>query len=490
MADNKNTKKNLDLEIVELVIQMHTNMDTQLELTADIVENKKLSGKNPFLCTNCKYSKDVLIQKPIGERFDIFFNRTKFYNFMLVSRLKKNQSIESRYDSNIVRENIIIMLNSLFQISFPIKEQVELMDDKSVDFENMIKNLFKSNEYTYLKLNKTSTVTQVIWLNTIGSNPIYYDIYQKNKKYNKKVMDYAETVDEDKIKQILKKNDEDNIKIHELQKYFKNNKIIYDVDKKEEVNKKKEEWILYFLVSNFKQKTKEYNEFIKNYIKKFINSEQNYNRYYGDNSQQNEKQFFESVPEIGFYQKYMSEIVELLPPKRVTVKKKIGQGEGKKEEDDIAEALKNVKQTNDFTKFNEIYANGKAKPCQLFRLENGAYEIHLGVAVVGGKVDKTNLKFLCNYNSHRLGNDFNFLIKNTGEDDDKVRLSTYIDLENVKDTTEYVGVINSSIKKTTKKKKGGNKKMRNKHTRNKQTRNKHTRNKHTRNKHTPWFQKT
>ena len=92
-------------------------------------------------------------------------------------------------------------------------------------------------------------------------------------------MDYAETVDEDKIKQILKKNDEDNIKIHELQKYFKNNKIIYDVDKKEEVNKKKEEWILYFLVSNFKQKTKEYNEFIKNYIKKFINSEQNYNRY-------------------------------------------------------------------------------------------------------------------------------------------------------------------------------------------------------------------
>lgn len=450
MVDDKNTKKNLDLEIVELVIQMHTNMDTQLELTADIVENKKLSGKNPFLCTNCKYSKDVLIQKPIGERFDIFFNRTKFYNFMLVSRLKKNQRIKSRYDSNIVRENIIIMLNSLFQISFPIKEQVELMDDKSVDFENMIKNLFKSNEYTYLKLNKTSTVTQVIWLNTIGSNPIYYDIYQKNKKYNKKVMDYAETVDEDKIKEILKTG-EDNQKIRELQKYFKTNKIIYDADKK------KEEWILYFLVSNFKQKTKEYNEFIKNYIKKFINSEQNYNRYYGDNSQQNEKQFFESVPEIGFYQKYMSEIVELLPPKRVTVKKKIGQKEEEEDKNDIANALKNVKQTNDFTDFNRIYAENKDAPCQLFRLENGAYEIHLGVAVVGGKVDKTNLKFLCNYNSHRLGNDFNFLIKNTGEDDDKVRLSSYIDLENVKDTTEYIGVINSSIKKTVKKKGGRNK---------------------------------
>ena len=219
---------------------------------------------------------------------------------------------------------------------------------------------------------------------------------------------------------------------------------------------------MYFLVSNFKQKTKEYNEFIKNYIKKFINSEQNYNRYYGDNSQQNEKQFFESVPEIGFYQKYMSEIVELLPPKRVTVKKKIGQKEEEEDKNDIANALKNVKQTNDFTDFNRIYAENKDAPCQLFRLENGAYEIHLGVAVVGGKVDKTNLKFLCNYNSHRLGNDFNFLIKNTGEDDDKVRLSSYIDLENVKDTTEYIGVINSSIKKTVKKKGGRNKRTRNK----------------------------
>ena len=441
-------KKNPDLEIVELVIQMHTNMDTELAFTADIIENAKVSGKNPFLCTNCKYSKDALMQKPIGERFDIFFNRTKFYKYMLVSKLKKNQNIKSRYDSTIVRENINIMLNSLFQISFPIKDQVELMDDRSVDFEKMIKNLFKSNEYTYLKLYKTSTVTQVIWLNTIGSNPIYFDIYQKNKKYNKKVMDYAETVDEVEIQDILK-IEEDDVKISELQTYFNKHKI--------DDKKKKEEWILYFLVSNFKQNTKEYNEFIKNYIKKFIN-ENSYSRY-GDNSQQNEKQFFASVSEIGFYQKYMSEIVELLPPKRVTVKKKTGV-----EKDDISNALKNVKQTNDFTDFNRIYAKNKSDPCQLFRLENGAYEIHLGVAVVGGKVDKTNLKFLCNYNSHRLGNDFNFLIKNTGEDDDKVRLSSYIDLENVKDTTEYVGVINSSVKKNTKKKTGGNKRTRTKRT--------------------------
>jgi len=422
-------------------------MDTQIEFTAGLVENKNVSGKYPFLCTNCKCSKDVLVQKPLNERFDIFFNRTKFYNFMLVSKLKKNQQLETRYDSHIVRENIIIMLNALFQISFPIKDQVALKDDETVDLENMIKNLFKLNEFTYLKLNKPSTVTQVIWLNTIGSNPVYYEIYQKNKKYNEKVMDYVDQIDAKGIKDIMNNDDDDN-KVNKLQKFFTDNLK----DPKFLENRTKEEWILYFLVSNFKKNTKEYNDFIKNYIKKFINSDQQiYNPYsYGNNSQQNEKQFYESIPGIGFYQDYMSEIDELLPPKRVTVKKT-------GEEDNIADALKNVKQTNDYSEFNRIYSENKKKPCQLIRLENGAYEIHLGVAVVGGKVNQTNLQFLCNYNSHRLGNDLNFLIKNTGEDSDKVRLSSYVDLENVKDPTEYIGVINSSIKKTTKKK-GGNRK--------------------------------
>ena len=39
----------------------------------------------------------------------------------------------------------------------------------------------------------------------------------------------------------------------------------------------------------------------------------------------------------------------------------------------------------------------------------------MGVAVVGGKVTKTNSKFFCNYNSHRLGNDLNYLIRDVEE---------------------------------------------------------------------------
>lgn len=120
--------KGQDLEIMELRIQMHTNMDTQVELTADIIDNKKVSGKYPFLCTNYNYSDSILTQKTQNEIFDIFFNRTNFYNFILASKIKKSQNPEKKYDSDIVKSNIVKMLNAIFKISFPINDNVILMD--------------------------------------------------------------------------------------------------------------------------------------------------------------------------------------------------------------------------------------------------------------------------------------------------------------------------------------------------------------------------
>jgi hypothetical protein len=413
-----------DLEIVELRIQMHTNMDTQVELTANQIDNKKVSGKYPFLCTNFKYSDAILKQKTQNEIFDIFFNRQKFYNFILASKLKKNQKTTQRYDKKIVKTNIIQMLNALFQISFPIKDHVSLMDSENIEIMEIVTNLFKTDKYTYLRLNKPSTVTQVIWLNTVSSNPIFYRIYKKNKDYAKKITDYAENVNPSTAQNIINKNEKPPFTItNPDDRYNKNIKINL---------KNKEEWILHFLVSNYKKNTKEYNEFIKYYIQTFINPDSN-PRY---NNQDPERQFYESVPEIKFYQKYMTDIVELLPPKRISLDKT------------IAAALKHVKDNNDFTDFITLYTTTKKNDyCDLIRLDNGAYEIHLGVAVVGGKVTKTNSKFFCNYNSHRLGNDLNYLIRDVEEEGEKIRLYGYIDLENVKDTNEYVGVINSSIKK-------------------------------------------
>lgn len=426
------TIKTQDLEIVKLRIQMHTNMDTQVELTADKIDNKKVNGSYPFLCTNIKYSDVLLKQKTQDEIFDIFFNRQKFNNFVLVSKLKKKQTATTRYDPNIVKTNIIQMLNALFQISFPIKDSVILKTDENLDMIDMITNLLKSDKYTYLKLNKSSTVTQVIWLNTISSNPNYYEIYKKNRDFYKKVLDYATTVPH--VKPIL---DSDISDIEKIQKIRVELKDIYDAstDKKIKDTITKEQSILHFLVSNYIKKTIEYNEFIRKYVQRFINSEST-RGIYGISQEQYERQFYESVPEIiKIYQKYTSEIIELLPPKRISLNA------------DIATTLTEAKKSNDFTDFMTLYTGtDKNKDCDLIKLEDGSYEIHLGVAVVGGKVSKTNYKFFCNYNSHRLGNDLNYLIRDIDEDVEKIRLYGYIDLENVKDTTEYVGVVNSSVK--------------------------------------------
>jgi len=435
MGDKENKKKSQDLEIVELKIQLYTNMDTQVELTADLIDNKKVSGKYPFLCTNFEYSNSVLKEKTQDEIFDIFFNRQKFYNFLLTSKLKKMRTATKRYDSDIVKTNITEMLNALFPISFPIKDTVSLKSSANLNIMDMIKKLFQSNKYTYLKLNKSSTVTQVIWLDTISSNPVYYDIYKKNKDFYKKVFDYAENVPSTE-KDAKDDTLSDSGKIENIRKKVKD---LYNSDYK--IILSKEESILHFLISNYRKNTKEYNDFIKKYVITFINSD-SINRYSGNSQEQYEKQFYESVPEIKFYQTYMSEIVELLPPKRISL------------DPVLAKAFKIAKDSNNFADFINLYTgSNKGNYCDLIRLDDGKYEIHLGIAVVGGKVSKTNYKFFCNYNSHRLGNDLNYLIRHRlGNDDaneetDKIRLYSYIDLENVKNTTEYLGVVNSSVKR-------------------------------------------
>jgi|Laugrespbdmm15sd_2_1035082.scaffolds.fasta_scaffold14212_2 hypothetical protein len=436
IPNEKKKEKSPDLEIVELKIQVYTNMDTQVVLTADLIDNKKVSGKYPFLCTNYEYSNSILKEKTQDEIFDIFFNRQKFYNFMLTSKLKKMRKAKKRYDSDIAKTNITQMLNALFPISFPIKDSVTIKSSENVNIIEMAKKMFQSNKYTYLKLNKSSTVTQVIWLDTISSNPVYYEIYKKNKDFYKKVFDYAENVPS--TENIVKGEESDIAKINAIRIVVKD---LYTttVDQynntKKTIKLTKEESILHFLISNYRKNTKEYNDFIKTYVITFINSD-SINRYTGNSQEQYEKQFYESVPEIKFYQTYMSEIVDLLPPKRISI------------DPTIAKALKLAKESNNFEEFIKIYSGeNKGNYCDLIRLDDGKYEIHLGIAVVGGKVSNTNYKFFCNYNSHRLGNDLNYLIRDSDEEGEKIRLYGYIDLENAKDTTEYVGVVNSSVKR-------------------------------------------
>ena len=508
-----------DLEIVELKIQMHTNKDTIEELTADKFKiDKPVSGKYPFLCTNYRYSKDILNYKTLSERVSLFFDRIQFYNFVSASKIKKKQknfvsannvddtvfekkiqetmdnpnfysgpkgstnlksvitkisklnkqniidnldekpknpkinedefvnylsklSKKKEINNAIVKENITIMLNALFPISFPIQDQVALMDDTNLDLMNMIKRTFKTREYVFLNIGKVSTVIQVIWLNTISSNPTYYQLYQKIKKYYKMIFNYIdENITHTNIPTIVDSNDDDIKKLKNIKNEL--NTLLFDLSGNL-VTKlpDKNICILYFLLFDDEQKL--YNQFIKTFVEQFIITTPS---YYNRNSDQYYRtEFFDylkkTTPEIEIHETYIKEIVEYLPPKRVSTDK------------NLKNSLVNK---NDFSRFFELFEKDGKNYSGIDKIGNGVYEIQIGIALVGGKITTTNYTFLCNYNSHRLGKNLNYLIKNTEEDSQNVQLYNYIDLENVKDTTEYIGVVNSKFK-TQKNNKEGNK---------------------------------
>ena len=504
-----------DLEIVELKIQMHTNMDTIEELTADKFKiDNPIAGKYPFLCTNYRYSKDLLNYKTLSERVSLFFDRIKFYNFVTASKIKKKQknsanakniddkefenkikekmedpkfytlgnknlesvmlkinklnkqniiynldeipktpiSSESEFityltklskkkevSNSIIKENITIMLNALFPISFPIQDQVTLMDDTNLDLMNMIKQIFKTKEYVYLNIGKVSTVIQVIWLNTVSSNPTYYQLYQKIKKYYKMIFNYIdENINNNKIEKIVNSNDDDSIKLQQIKEYldtlFIVSRVIVDTLPDKNI------CILFFLLFN-NDEQKLYNQFIQKFVRQFVINDTS--GRYGNSDQYYRTEFFnylkKTTPEIEIHETYIKEIVEYLPPKRASTDK------------NLKNSLVNK---NDFTKFFKLFEEDKKNYSGIDKIENGIYEIQIGIALVGGKITTTNYTFLCNYNSHRLGKNLNYLIKNTEEDGQNVQLYNYIDLENVKDTTEYIGVVNSKVKTQKKNKEG------------------------------------
>lgn len=513
-----------DLEIVELKIQMHTNKDTIEELTADKFKtDKPVSGKYPFLCTNYRYSKDLLNYKTLSERVSLFFDRIQFYNFITASKIKKKQkfitannvddtvfekkiqetmddsefykgpkdlksvmlkisklnkqniidnleipktpiekeddfvnylsklSKKKEINNSIVKENITIMLNALFPISFPIQDQVTLMDDTNLDLMNMIKRTFKTREYVYLNIGKVSTVIQVIWLNTISSNPTYYQLYQKIKKYYKMIFNFIdENITDKDIQDIVdSSSDDDSDKLKQI-KVFLKTKVYVSKSKNYELPlPDKNICILYFLLFDDEQKL--YNQFIKTFVEQFIITTPSY--YNRNTDQYYRTEFFDylkkTTPEIEIHETYIKEIVEYLPPKRVSTDK------------NLKNSLVNK---NDFSRFFELFEKDGKNYSGIDKIGNGVYEIQIGIALVGGKITTTNYTFLCNYNSHRLGKNLNYLIKNTEEDSQNVQLYNYIDLENVKDTTEYIGVVNSKFK-TQKNKKGGYRRRNKKKTR-------------------------
>ena len=190
----KVSKDNMD--IVKLNISLNTNKNSKLALNGSLFvfdDGKKINGDFPFLCTNVKYNVAYFDTKTtFYEKVQIFFSKPEFEKFVL--SLSQNVITDGNEKLENIRNNILITLRILFPISFPVKDdvaQISKNNSGTFDFQSMFNKVIRQSEYVYLNIDKPSTVTQAIWLDTITSNPEYVELYELMKQYRKNLITYV-----------------------------------------------------------------------------------------------------------------------------------------------------------------------------------------------------------------------------------------------------------------------------------------------------------
>ena len=586
-----------DPDIVKLNVVLHTNKDTnsKISLTAKLFtfdKSQTLTGEYPFLCTNVEYNADYFTDKPTFEKVQIFFNRKEFDKLVALSgaplkehTIKEGDRVEVTkitegnvlrqgkiYGDNrdntyiikyndgetdvkvskenirlidsqvetkkvdIVRINILLMLNIMFPISFPVNDNVSSLLNKSkqFDFMSLFKTIVSSGEYSYLNIDKPSTVIQVVWLDTITSNPVYIELYEAFKNYKKKLIEYAvvkskraDPINISGIQKELTKFYKDYISTYKsterrkhknvyehLDKLFKtkekeynhlsnrvqnlndqidilkqmSNKFLQNPETKlielEEIAKKlnvdesaekktlerlisqykagtSDEnefkkgledyqtrssstwWKIYFMLSRFKKNTSDYNEFIDKYVATYVAKfTDNDTPYWAYNNSRSaiEAKFLKSTSDLEFYFNFLKKIEQFIPSYRKSLSMDISPLLGDEDNryainiDDYLKLYKDKKKNADAS-IDVIRPSKKTRSeNEVDETKNDYYEIHLGVAVVGGKVDAST-DVWCYYNSIKLANDFSTiydsikLASTKQEAIDMLSLYPYVDLE-------------------------------------------------------------
>ncbi len=289
-----------EIEYYKLRIMINTNNNKQIELKPEMfIFDSPVSGDGPYVCSNINYSKSSLMLLPHRDQVDIFMNETRFKEFCITSKGKKG--IETTKDAdkrtNIMNNNVIIMLNALFPVSFPISDTTEsLCSMSNMPTDSLYLKLTKPAGYTYLNIGETTTVTRVVWLNVMHHHPAYIKLYNIVKKYYKRMHTYILDVLSEEYKQDTNNapppgnngnsinNIMDKLNIGEWQdnNYINNvnetikfiKELSLDEDDENSIDTYDNEnvmWKLYYMFKGLRKNTQEYNDFMEKYVEKFIN---------------------------------------------------------------------------------------------------------------------------------------------------------------------------------------------------------------------------
>ena len=206
-----------DFDLDKINIMAVTNIDATkpVELKPDMfIFDKKISGDNMWICTNARYSEEVLMTKTHFECLEIFYDKDKFVAYLVQSRLKKtgdnsNQLrkmktkwLNSQGDDEqcknkvncFIKENMLLMLKYCFKITFPVDNPPYAYSSKrpsSFSFNKFLSKLGNADSYanyTHMNIsNKKTTLIQCRWLDNAVFHPMYQLVMRKIDGYLKRV---------------------------------------------------------------------------------------------------------------------------------------------------------------------------------------------------------------------------------------------------------------------------------------------------------------
>ena len=206
-----------DFDLDKINIMAVTNIDATkpVELKPDMfIFDKKISGDNMWICTNARYSEEVLMTKTHFECLEIFYDKDKFVAYLLLSRLKKTGTesnqlrkmktkwLNSQGDDEqcknkvncFIKENMLLMLKYCFKITFPVDNPPYAYSSKrpsSFSFNKFLSKLGNADpyvNYTHMNIsNKKTTLIQCRWLDNAVFHPMYQSVMRKIDGYLKRV---------------------------------------------------------------------------------------------------------------------------------------------------------------------------------------------------------------------------------------------------------------------------------------------------------------
>ena len=223
----KNPNRVYGIKRIRIVLNTNNPNDAEFDVKGEIFnfENIKIMSGYPLFSDRFIYDEGILNElcsNVYSNKVALFFDKNQFKQFLSRCKIADTEKAQMHTETGFLNKNIMIMLNSFFPISFPKSSfPISVANTQSIvsTFDRFKKDVFGIADFAYLK-NKY-TVTQVVWLNTLQTNPAYsrdlnedLEIYKEKsterteeikEKLDSLIEDITEITDDSKIKSNVQK---------------------------------------------------------------------------------------------------------------------------------------------------------------------------------------------------------------------------------------------------------------------------------------------